>query len=305
MSDKAPPPNSRRARRAETEIAAPADPLLAGDDSPLPPSATTSTSVRPPSAASPLRTRATATAKLFAGAVIVLTASVAVAWGARRYLLSTPRFAVRTVLVEGESRRSAEQLAKTGGIAIGQNIFALDLDQAKAKLVADPWVEQATVTRTLPSTVHVKIVERDARAVASIAGELYLVTRDGDPFKKLEGDDPSDLPVITGISGEQVAHDRAGVVLALRRMLDVADDFDKAAITKRYPLQELHLEKDDALVVTIGREAIALHLGRPPYRAKIEQAARVLNEVSRRKANASVLFLDNDAHPERVVVRMR
>ena len=114
-----------------------------------------------------------------------------------------------------------------------------------------------------------------------------------------------DKIVITGISGEQVAHDRAGVVLALRRMLDVADDFDKAAITKRYPLQELHLEKDDALVVTIGREAIALHLGRPPYRAKIEQAARVLNEVSRRKANASVLFLDNDAHPERVVVRMR
>jgi cell division protein FtsQ len=30
-----------------------------------------------------------------------------------------------------------------------------------------------------------------------------------------------------------------------------------------------------------------------------------LNELARRKANASVVFLDNDAHPERVVVRMR
>jgi cell division protein FtsQ len=58
-------------------------------------------------------------------------------------------------------------------------------------------------------------------------------------------------------------------------------------------------------MVTIGREAIALSLGQPPYRDKIEEASRILNEVARRKANASVIFLDNDAHPERVVVRMR
>jgi cell division protein FtsQ len=76
-------------------------------------------------------------------------------------------------------------------------------------------------------------------------------------------------------------------------------------VTRRYPLQELHLEKDGSLVATVGREAIALSLGQPPYRDKIEESARILTEVARRKANASVIFLDNDAHPERVVVRMR
>ena len=56
-------------------------------------------------------------------------------------------------------------------------------------------------------------------------------------------------------------------------------------------------EKDGSLVVFIGKEAIALHLGQPPFRDKVEQAGRVLNEVARRKANASVVFLDNLAHP--------
>ena len=94
-------------------------------------------------------------------------------------------------------------------------------------------------------------------------------------------------------------------MLAVKRALDVADDAERSGLAKRYPIQELHLEKDGSLVVTIGKEAVALHLGMPPYRDKIEEASRVLFEVSRRKASAAVVFLDNSAHPERVVVRMR
>ena len=43
-------------------------------------------------------------------------------------------------------------------------------------------------------------------------------------------------------------------------------------MARRYPIEELHLEKDGSLVVTVGREAIALSLGQPPYRDKIEEA---------------------------------
>ena len=100
-------------------------------------------------------------------------------------------------------------------------------------------------------------------------------------------------------------YDRDELASWIPRVLDVAEDLDRSGIAKRYPVQELHLERDGALVVTIGREAIALHLGHPPFRAKIEQGARVLTEIARRKADASVIFLDNDANPERVVVRMR
>jgi len=85
----------------------------------------------------------------------------------------------------------------------------------------------------------------------------------------------------------------------------VVDDMDRAGIVRRYPIQELHIEKDGSLVFTLGKEGISLHLGQPPYRDKVAQAAQVLTEIARRKANASVIFLDNDAHPERVVVRMR
>ncbi len=296
---------NKPAKARSTVIDAPVDPIMGGDDSPLPGPATTS--VRPPPGAmkKAFESRFSRGLQLVAGAVVVLAGSIGVAWGARRYVTTSPRFAVRTVLIEGERRRSAAAVADAAGVAVGKNIFALDLNRAGQMLTQDPWIERATVTRKLPSTVSITVVEREAYAAAVISGELYLATRDGDLFKKLGEDDPSDLPVVTGITAEQIARDRAGVVLAVKRVLDVVEDFERTGIAKRYPVEELHLEKDGVLTVTIGKEAIALHLGMPPYRDKIEQGARVLNEVARRKANAQVIFLDNDAHPERVVVRMR
>lgn len=306
----APPANKRRPESARPKAAvldAPFDPIVTDDDSPLPGPATTT--VRPPPGGAPrLRKkpgRLMRFAQLAAGVAVVLTASIAVGWGVQRYVMHSPRFAVRTVLVDGAHRRAAATIASEGGIAVGQNVFSIDLPRAGAMITQDPWVERATVTRKLPSTVSITVVEREASALAAIGGELYLATRDGDLFKKIGDGDPSDLPVITGIPAAQVVSDRKGVVLSVKRALDVAEELGRVGIAKRYPIEELHLEKDGALVVTVGREAIALSLGQPPYRDKIEEASRILNEVARRKANASVIFLDNDAHPERVVVRMR
>jgi cell division protein FtsQ len=55
----------------------------------------------------------------------------------------------------------------------------------------------------------------------------------------------------------------------------------------------------------VGKDPIALHLGKGPHRQSLEQATRVISELATQRAQASIVFLDNEAHPERVVVRMR
>jgi len=303
-SPEAEAPRNRSVRSRKGAVIAPSDPMFGGDDSPPP--GPVSQSVRPPAPARPARkSRFVATLQLLGGVIVVLAASIAVAWGARRYITTSPRFAVRTVTVDGTQRRTAEQVATLAGVAIGKNVFAVDPVTAERGILADPWIEKAKVVRNLPGTVEIVIAEREALALCAIGGELYLVTRDGDLFKKADADDPTDLPVITGVLPEQITKDRAGVILSNKRLLDVAEDLSKVGVGRRYPIQELHTNTDGSLVVTIGKEAILLHFGQPPFRDKIEQAARVLNEVARRKASASVVFLDNNAHPERVVVRMK
>jgi cell division protein FtsQ len=220
-------------------------------------------------------------------------------------LLTSPRFAVRKIDVTGAQRRTAQDVARAGGLEIGANVFALDLESVRGRIAQDPWIESATVTRKLPSTIQIAVVEREPRAVVAISGELYLATRDGELFKKLGDREPADLPVVTGIDAQRVAKDRPGAVLAVRRALDVAEDMDRAGITKTAPIQEMSLQSDGSLVVFVGRDGLALALGRPPHRDKIDRIKSVLWELTRRKANASVIFADNETNPDRVVVRMK
>lgn len=238
------------------------------------------------------------------GVVLVVGASGAVAWVARRHVLTSARFAVTDVEVVGNERRPAEAIASESGIAVGSNVFALDLDAARAKLMADPWLADATLARRLPGTIVVQVTERRPAAIV-VLGDTYLATVEGEPFKRLEPDDPVDLPLVTGLRAEDVAEDREGAMRTIRRAIDLAAEYDRGPLARRTPLEEVHVQPDGAFSLVVGHAATELVLGGPPFRRKLDEAARVLAELDRRGAKADTIMLDNDARPERVVVRMR
>jgi cell division protein FtsQ len=243
--------------------------------------------------------------RLTAGVLLTVAAALLCVWGLVRYTRTSHRFAIKAVVVQGSSHRSPEDIARAGGIAPEHNIFTTDLEAAQSRLLADPWIERVSLRRKLPATVLVDVVEREAHALLAIGADLYLATRQGEPFKKYELGDPYDLPIVSGIHAEEVGEDRAAAVSLVRRALDLITDYEHTGPAKSHPVQEAHLEDDGSIVLVVGKDATALHLGRGPYRQSLEQASRVLAELRTRKGQASVVFLDNDAHPERVVVRMR
>jgi cell division protein FtsQ len=243
--------------------------------------------------------------RVTAGVLVTVAAALLCVWGLVRYTRTSPRFAVKAVNVQGSSHRSPEDIARTGGIALEHNIFTTDLQAAQSRLLGDPWIERVSLRRKLPSTIAIEIVEREAHSLVAIGADLYLATRQGELFKKYEPGDPYDLPIVSGIRGEDVAEDRDAAVSLIRRALDLVADYERTGPAKSHPVQEAHLTDDGGIVLVVGKDATALHLGRGPYRQSLEQASRVLAELQSRRGQASVVFLDNDAHPERVVVRMR
>lgn len=285
-------------------------------DSPEPPHVgkASKASTQPPPAKRPSRPlserfprilKAVSLGKVVAGIAIVASASLGVAWGAKRYMTTSPRFSIKTVQIDGIERKSAQEIADLGGFYLGDNVFGVDLEEARRKIEDDPWIDTATVTRKLPGSVFVTVVEHEPAALVSIDNKLFLASRDGEVFKELGVDDPMDLPVITGIEVASVAKDREGVMKDVQRALDVASELERTEIAKRYPLQEIHLVKDGTVELTVGTDGISIHLGAVPYRGKLEQAERVFAELAKRKTEPSIVFLDNEGSPERVVVRLR
>jgi cell division protein FtsQ len=238
---------------------------------------------------------------------VLLTVAVALGcvYGLVRYTRKSPRFAVTSVEVEGTVHTTASDLARLGGLTVGVNVFTVDVEAARARILSDPWIEKATIARRLPGTIHVEVGERDAFAMLALGQHLYLVTRQGEIFKRALPGDPSDLPTVTGLMVDLVARDRAGAVGLIKRALDLVGEYERTPPGRTLPVQEVHIHDDGALSLVVGKDPIVLRMGRGPYRQTVEQAAKVLAEVPRRGAQAAVVFLDNEAHPERVVVRMR
>jgi cell division protein FtsQ len=248
--------------------------------------------------------RALKVLRAVAGVALIVSISGVVAWGARRYVKTTPRFAVTEIVVTGAHRRTADDVIATSGMQKGANVFTIDLERARHKLVQDPWIFDATLARRLPGTIYVKVVERQAAAIVAL-GDTYLATREGEIFKRLEVGDPTDFPIITGLSVQMLADDREGCARIVRRSLDLATEYERTSLASRAPLQEIHVADDGSTTLVVGKSAVLVRMGEPPFRRKLDQAARVFAELDKRGAKPDAIMLDNEGRPDRVVVRMR
>ena len=57
--------------------------------------------------------------------------------------------------------------------------------------------------------------------------------------------------------------------------------------------------------LTVGKAGITVHVGKGPWRKKLLMAERVIGQMEKKGRVPGIVFADNVAHPERVVVRMR
>ena len=247
--------------------------------------------------------RAAAIFRSVMGLAVVVGVACGAAWGARKYVTTSPRFAVQQIVVSGVAHHTPEEIAMAAGINVGDNVFLLDLDRAQRKLDNDPWIARSNFTRRLPGTVTIDVEERQA-AIAVAAGDVWLATPGGEVFKKLEPGDPNDLIVLTGLDTDSITSDPNGTAKTIRRALDLAGDYQMSPLAPRARLEEIHVSSEGVSIV-IGKNGLELVLGQAPYRHKLERAARVLGELEHRGAKAEALLLDNEARPERVVARLR
>ena len=292
-------------------LEAPPELGFAPSESPTPPPAGAKSNARarstppPPAPSSGFFDGLFTLVKLVAGVLAAIAAALAVAWGVVRYAVTTPRFRVTAFEIEGARRLTQPELGKLMGVELGTNIFKVDAAEAERRLLENPWIREVKVTRRLPGTLRIELEERNAAALASIADQLYLVTRAGEPFKRLAAQDPYDLPIVTGISAENLVRDRPREVERIALGLEVLRHYERISMSRIHAAQEVHVAPGGDVVLTVGKSAITLELGSGPFRSKLLMAERVIGRLARKGRLPGIVFLDNRAHPERVVVRMR
>jgi cell division protein FtsQ len=126
-------------------------------------------------------------------------------------------FVVRDIFVAGRGATPKATLLQALAVNRGAPILAIDLEAARLRIQALPWVRQASVRRVLPDTVVVEIVERRPLALWQQDKKFALIDEEGQVILR---DDVAQFSYLMVVVGE----DAASKATALVRMLATEPD---------------------------------------------------------------------------------
>ncbi|HEY6568401.1 MAG TPA: FtsQ-type POTRA domain-containing protein [Actinomycetota bacterium] len=120
-------------------------------------------------------------------------------------LTATPLFHAKTIEVEGAHRLSDRQVRKAAGVDANTNVFSLDEGTVERRLERDPWIADAVVVTSLPSTVRISVSERIPVGLTRTQDGAMLVAGDGSILGPSSGGTLPEIRMPTPAIGQPVA----------------------------------------------------------------------------------------------------
>ena len=94
-------------------------------------------------------------------------------------LFLTPIFSIKQVVCEGNSTIKSQDIIAASGIEINKNIFSTNLGEATKKVLQVPYVESVKITRQLPGTVKIAVVEGKVSAYLKWYKKFFGINEKG------------------------------------------------------------------------------------------------------------------------------
>jgi cell division protein FtsQ len=134
---------------------------------------------------------------------------VVVDWvkGARDAAANSLGFRITEISLSGEKEVSREEILTTAGVTGRASLLFLDADEARARLMANPWIADAAVLKLYPDRLQITITERQAFALWQKNGSVSVIAADGTVLEPFVERRYLGLPVVVGRGAELRARD--------------------------------------------------------------------------------------------------
>jgi cell division protein FtsQ len=186
------------------------------------------------------------------------------------YFTQSSHFLVSDITVTGMERLSRGQVLASGGIDPRTNILALNLTTARKRLLAAPWIAEATISREIPSGLHISVREEQPLAFMEMReGEGFLINNAGTVFKRETSAAAGGLPRVQGLThrdlpvpGKQDTEAFRSVMTLLRLSREKSNPLPYAG------LRRILMDREVGATVFTGEDQRTVKLGFGHYREK-------------------------------------
>ncbi|MCL2496491.1 MAG: FtsQ-type POTRA domain-containing protein, partial [Clostridiales bacterium] len=121
-------------------------------------------------------------------------------------------FALEQVIISGNQAVSAERLRHLSDVEMGRNIFTVDVDQVRQRLLIEPFVASAQVQLRLPRTININISERQPAAVLATGHAFVQIDNTGLVLRRMRELDTVRLPILSGANDFPVGIMPGGII---------------------------------------------------------------------------------------------
>ena len=208
----------------------------------------------------------------------VVTPLVAVGVVIATYLLSASMLdrPIRSIEISGPFQRvTALQIEEAIAGELDDGFVSADLDRIQQRIVALPWIDQATVARRWPSRLSITVTEQ---VPAAIWGERGLLNTRGELFVDEARHVPAELPRLSGPENHSAA--------VARRYLDVRERLIPVGLD----LRSVRLDPRGAWDMTLAN-GVEVRLGRRDVGARTELFLDIVADIITGRA-ADIDYVD-------------
>lgn len=91
----------------------------------------------------------------------------------------SPLFNIKTIQIEGNKKITEKEIVSLSQIQIDQNTFKLSKNKIKKQIKENAYIDEVVITRKLPSTIILKIEERQPAYLLEYAGSYVYLDKKG------------------------------------------------------------------------------------------------------------------------------
>jgi cell division protein FtsQ len=107
-------------------------------------------------------------------------------------------FGIAAVSLSGEHHVSRDRILAAAGVTERTSLLFLDVRAARARLIAIPWIAEATVRKLYPDRLQITVTEREPFALWQLGGNVSVISSDGTVIAPLRAPVFAGLPLIVG-----------------------------------------------------------------------------------------------------------
>jgi cell division protein FtsQ len=198
---------------------------------------------------------------------------------------------------------SDAEVRELAGMFTGQNVFQVDLAAATRRALANPWVRDVRIERSLPNRISMIVTERVPRALLQAGNGRYLIDDQGVVMVPAPKDGPAGrgLPVIAvrdcrAVPREPVTAGAVPEALDLARELVSRGGWDPGGVT---------VKADSSETITIVYADHEFRVGSGNYDEKLKRMGEIVADMRQRGVEYSYVELRPERQAAVMVTKSR